>query len=69
MFNYAYRKGDWALIPPYRKQTEYQLYNLKEDIGQKHNLADKYPKKVKRALLMSLKRWKPSTGKKLDFNR
>ena len=32
---------------PYRKQTEYQLYNLKEDIGQKHNLADKYPKKVK----------------------
>ena len=47
MFNYAYRKGDWALIPPYRKQTEYQLYNLKEDIGQKHNLADKYPKKVK----------------------
>lgn len=55
MFNYAYRKGDWALIPPYRKQTEYQLYNLKEDIGQKHNLADKYPKKVK-SLLMSLKR-------------
>jgi arylsulfatase A-like enzyme len=24
-----------------------QLYNLKEDIGEKNNLADKYPEKVK----------------------
>lgn len=66
MFNYAYRKGDWALIPPYRKQTEYQLYNLKEDIGQKHNLADKYPKKVKE-LTDEFEALKLSTGKKTRF--
>ena len=66
MFYYAYRKGDWALIPPYRKQTEYQLYNLKEDIGQKHNLADKYPKKVKE-LTDEFEALKLSTGKKTRF--
>lgn len=48
----AFRKGDWAMIPPYEgpainKQVnielanadEYQLYNLREDIGQQNNLA------------------------------
>lgn len=55
MFNYAYRQGDWALIPPYynpysKEDGEfiglgygYKLYNLKEDIGQQNNLAEKYP--------------------------
>lgn len=66
MFNYAYRKGDWALIPPYRKQTKYQLYNLKEDIGQQHNLADKYPKKVKE-LTDEFEALKLSTGRKTKF--
>ncbi len=49
----AFRKGDWIMIPPYKGQAiskfvnielgnskKYQLYNLKEDIGQKNNLAD-----------------------------
>ncbi|WP_152285964.1 sulfatase family protein [Flavicella marina] len=48
----AYRKGDWAMIPPYKGQAvlkqvnielgnapEYQLYNLKEDPSQQNNLA------------------------------
>ena len=55
MFNYAYRQGDWALIPPYynpysKEDGEfiglgygYKLYNLKEDISQQNNLAEKYP--------------------------
>lgn len=56
----AFRKGDWAMIPPYKgpaingevnietgNNKEYQLYNLKEDIGQKHNLAKSNPKKLK----------------------
>lgn len=57
----ALRSGDWALIPPYpgrpaiAKNTQselgnasgYQLYNLKEDLGQKTNLADILPEKVK----------------------
>jgi arylsulfatase A len=27
--------------------SEYELYNIVEDIGQRHNLADKHPEKVK----------------------
>lgn len=50
----AFRKGDWLMIPPYPGNgfleevkieigvsPDYQLYNLKKDIGQKHNLAKK----------------------------
>jgi len=49
----ALRKGDWVLIPPYigpaiaknvnielGNSTEYQLYNLKEDLGEQNNLAE-----------------------------
>ena len=53
----AFRKGDWLMIPPYSgspileevnievgNSSEYQLYNLKKDIGQKRNLAKEQPK-------------------------
>ncbi len=56
----ALRKGSWVLIPPYRgpavgknvgielgNSGEYQLYHLKDDIGQQENLAGKYPEKLK----------------------
>lgn len=49
----ALRKGDWIMIPPYGGRTKieqvnietgnaevYQLYNLKDDIGQQKNLAE-----------------------------
>lgn len=52
----AFRKGDWLMIPPYGGESileevnielgnsdDFQLYNLKEDIGQKNNLAKTYP--------------------------
>jgi arylsulfatase A-like enzyme len=55
----AYRSGDWVLIPPYNgpevnsevnielgNSKEFQLYNLKDDIGQQHNLADTNPEKL-----------------------
>lgn len=55
----ALRKGDWVMIPPYKGQAlakevnielgnneKYQLYNLKEDIGQQNNLAEKNPAKL-----------------------
>ena len=55
----ALRKGDWVLIPPYNgpainekvnielgNSSEYALYHLKEDIGQRNNLATKYPEKL-----------------------
>lgn len=56
----AFRKGDWAMIPPYKgpainkfvnielaNAADYQLYNLNEDIGQQNNLAESNPDKLK----------------------
>ena len=55
----AFRKGDWKLIPPYNGQAiarqvnielgnskDYQLYNLKEDIGELNNLAETNKEKL-----------------------
>ncbi|MCD6598195.1 MAG: sulfatase-like hydrolase/transferase, partial [Bacteroidales bacterium] len=55
----ALRKGDWILIPPYsgsalNKQVnielgnsnDYQLYNLKEDIGEQNNQAETNKRKL-----------------------
>jgi len=55
----ALRHGDWVLIPPYKgpainkikkiemgNSNDYQLYNLKEDIGQKNNLAKTHSEKL-----------------------
>ena len=56
----AFRQGDWMMIPPYPgdpileevniemgNDKDFQLYNLKKDIGQKNNLAKSQPKKLK----------------------
>ncbi len=55
----AYKNGDWVMIPPYKgpktissvnieigNDKDYQLYNLKEDIGQNNNLATSNPEKL-----------------------
>lgn len=55
----AFKKGDWVLIPPYSgstintqvnielgNDTIYQLYNLKNDIGQLENLSLQFPEKL-----------------------
>ncbi len=55
----GYRKGDWVMIPPYKgaavsksvnielgNAKEYQLYNIKEDPGQRIDLAMKEPEKL-----------------------
>lgn len=60
----AFRKGHWALIPPYKgpavskqvnieigNDTEWQLYNLSEDIGQQKNVAKENPEKLKEMIL------------------
>ncbi len=60
----AFRKGDWLMIPPYPgdpileevnievgNSPEYQLYNLKKDIGQKQNLAKGQPKKLSQLIM------------------
>jgi arylsulfatase A-like enzyme len=71
----AFRNGDWLMIPPYSGDAvleevnielgnakEYQLYNLKEDIGQKNNLAKKESKRLKEMI----KNFELIRGK--DFN-
>ena len=60
----AFRKGNWALIPPYEgpevntlvkielgNYDYYQLYNLKEDIRQKNNLAKSNPEKLEELII------------------
>lgn len=55
----ALRQGDWIMIPPYQGPAimqqvqiepgngeEYQLYNLREDLGQQNNLAKENPEKL-----------------------
>ena len=52
----AIREGDWKLLSPLKVMKfledagsgEWELYNLKEDIGEKKNLAEQYPDKVER---------------------
>ena len=63
----ALRSGDWAMIPPYKgpavqnqvnielgNSSEYQLYNLKDDPGQKTNLAQTNPDKLEEMKKMYL---------------
>jgi arylsulfatase A-like enzyme len=60
----SYRKGNWVLIPPYKGaklswnsfvetgvETEFQLYNLKKDVGETNNLAKSNPKMLKKLLV------------------
>ncbi|CAM4257965.1 sulfatase family protein [Zobellia nedashkovskayae] len=55
----ALRNGDWAMIPPYKgaavntqvnielgNDSEYQLYNVKEDLSQTKNVAKENPEKL-----------------------
>ena len=59
----AIREGDWKLISPLKVgmfledagSGDWELYNLKEDIGESRNLSAKYPQKVKhlKAMLKS----------------
>ena len=78
-FNYALHQGDWVMIPPYPSYYDdpdgtgfsglgncYQLYNVKEDVGQNHNLADKEPKRL-RQMMMTFEKLKRETGKITNY--
>ena len=52
----AVRKGDWKWIH-LMETNSYELYNLKEDIGEINNLAD-VKKEIKEDLLKDLEAWK-----------
>lgn len=50
------RLGNWKLIQ-YFENNDLELYNLKEDIGEKNNLAKSNPEKTKE-LLGLLEKWR-----------
>ncbi|MCL3780419.1 hypothetical protein EMN47_08440 [Prolixibacteraceae bacterium JC049] len=55
----AMRKGDWKLIENF-EDGSLQLFNLKEDLNEQHNLAQSHPKKAKK-LLKELRKWRAKT--------
>jgi arylsulfatase A-like enzyme len=61
------RKDAWKLIKRYEGKT-FELFNLKEDIGEQHDLADKMPEKV-RELDAQLSAWLEHTDAKLPIKR
>lgn len=54
------RSGSWKLHE-YFENGALELYSLENDIGEKENLADKYPEKV-RELYGLLQKWREETG-------
>jgi arylsulfatase A len=63
----AVRDGDYKLLE-YFENGKVQLFNLKEDIGEKHNLAAAQPKKV-RELLAKLYKWRQATGAEMPTKK
>ena len=61
------RKGEWKLIKRYQGRT-YELFNLKNDLGEKRDLADEMPDKVKE-LDAQLTAWLLHTGAKLPIEK
>ena len=56
----AIRMGRWKLLE-FFEDNGIELYDLEEDIGEKHNLANLNPGKAKE-LLEILNRWRTETG-------
>jgi arylsulfatase A-like enzyme len=59
----AVRSGDWKLIE-FFEDGRLELYNLKDDISEQNNLAEKNPDKVKE-LQAKLVTWRKSVGAKM----
>ena len=60
----AVRVGDWKLVrnPRRRSRADWQLYNLAEDFGEAHDLAEKHPDRMK--ALMAI--WNQLDGEMID---
>ncbi|WP_217699546.1 sulfatase [Salegentibacter holothuriorum] len=59
----ALRKGNWKLMHFYENDA-YELYNLKDDVGEQEDLSKKHPEKLK-ALKQDLKRMIKETNSQL----
>ena len=56
----AIREGDWKLIWEFESDNTY-LYNLKDDLGELHNLSLNYPERRSK-MLINLKNWQKRTA-------
>lgn len=61
----AIREGDWKLIE-FFESNQAELYNLKEDLGEQHDLARQDPAKVSE-LRKKLADWRQTTGAKMPI--
>ena len=59
----AIRQGDWKLIE-FFGVDRVELYNLRTDLGEKHNVAAQHPERVKR-LQRALADWRTQTGARM----
>lgn len=59
------RKGDWKLIENY-EDNSIELYNIKTDIGEKHDLSESNSVKVQE-LKTALDEWKKNIGAPCNF--
>ena len=67
MYDYAYRNGDYVMIPAEPGMNEvYELYNLKDDPGQKTNIAKKEPKRL-RTMMRRFEELKRLTNKQTNW--
>lgn len=61
------RDGEWKLIKRYEGH-EFELFNLKSDLGETHDLSDKFPQQVKE-LNEKLEAWLKHTEAKLPIRK
>jgi arylsulfatase A-like enzyme len=61
----AIRKGKWRLIQNYQTNT-YELYNLENDIGEQHNMAETEPE-IREELIQDLEKWKKKVGAQMPM--
>lgn len=67
MFTYAFRKGECLMIPPYPyEEHTFQLYNLRKDSAQLHNVAKEEPRLL-RQLMMRFEQIKRETNKITNY--
>jgi arylsulfatase A-like enzyme len=57
----AVRLGDWKLIEWYEDGGRSELFNVREDVGEKNDLASKHPDKVTQLAAM-LAKWRADVG-------
>ncbi len=63
----AIRCGDWKLLE-FFEDRRIELYNLKDDIGEKKNLAPEMPEKAE-LLLSDLREWRKKVGAKMPTTK